>query len=144
MTPKIYFASEYAGIGDRLPFHCREDFNPPPPHYAGRRKARGPGPSGGSSLSLRPISIHAHSSWTGMAIDQEALLEQLVAAVRQVWMLEKRVADQLQIVELLEHYGRDTTIAREALAFLERTHRINSARRNKLRVLLEDLTARAA
>jgi hypothetical protein len=79
-----------------------------------------------------------------MAIDQEALLEQLVAAVRQVWMLEKRVADQLQIVELLEHYGRDTTIAREALAFLERTHRINSARRNKLRVLLEDLTARAA
>jgi len=23
MTPKIYFASEYAGIGDRLPFHCR-------------------------------------------------------------------------------------------------------------------------
>ena len=54
-----------------------------------------------------------------MAIDQEALLEQLVAAVRQVWMLEKRVADQIQIVELLEHYGRDTTIAREALAFLE-------------------------
>jgi hypothetical protein len=60
-----------------------------------------------------------------MAMDQKALLEQLVAAVRQVSMSEKQVADQLQIVELLEHYDRDTTIAKEALTILERTHRIN-------------------
>jgi hypothetical protein len=62
-----------------------------------------------------------------MAMSQEALLEQLVAAVRQVSMSEKQVANQLQIVELLEHYGRDTAIAKEALTILERTDRINSA-----------------
>src|SRR5882757_670385 len=67
-------------------------------------------------------------------------LDQFVVTVRQSAILRKQVAHQLQIVELLGHYGRTTVAARKALARLQRTHRFNSARRSRLGMLLEDKT----